>query len=197
MTYTYALLAVSQQTFDEISEALRKADHEQALSETDDRLYIDMNGLTIYVEPTPVNKDQLSLLPEETANSSAPTCSGDHHTIDCYLGHSVCYELLPENEPETLLKTKDLEPVWKPRLPVFSNSISGKITVGVDWAETPDSQSAACIVNGDRVLFSGTVEGAAEYLATLNNGLEALKRGKAELLILDDPYNTEKGGEPT
>ena len=62
MTYTYAVLDVSQRTYDEIVQKLRHAGYHQAFHKDDSSLngiVIDMHGIALSMadEPTPPTKD--------------------------------------------------------------------------------------------------------------------------------------------
>ena len=64
MTYTYALLPVSQRTYDEIAEKLRDAGYDQAFQEDTSLTslngqVIDMHGIALSLadEPTPERED--------------------------------------------------------------------------------------------------------------------------------------------
>ena len=66
MPYTYAILEVSQSTYDEIAGKLRNAGQDQAFFHQDDSslngIVIDMHGIALALadEPTPTEDDECS-----------------------------------------------------------------------------------------------------------------------------------------
>ena len=50
MTYTYAILKVSQAVFDEIKTKLEVAEYDHAFHEDDEGLLIDMHGIALQAE---------------------------------------------------------------------------------------------------------------------------------------------------
>jgi hypothetical protein len=50
MTYTYVILEVSKQTFDEIKRKLTEAEYEHVFHDDDDGLVIDMQGIALQEE---------------------------------------------------------------------------------------------------------------------------------------------------
>ena len=50
MTYTYAILKVSQAVFDEIKTKLEAAEYDHAFHEEDEGLLIDMHGIALQAE---------------------------------------------------------------------------------------------------------------------------------------------------
>lgn len=70
-THTYAILEVSQATYDEIKEGLEKAEYNHAFHrESSERIVIDMHGIAVAADPTIVRKE----VEKEKDESST-----DHH----------------------------------------------------------------------------------------------------------------------
>jgi len=70
MTYTYAILEVSESTYQEIRKLLDEAGYQQAFHEHEDGEVVDMRGIALKARAEPV----VSLVPQDHGPGPAPDC---------------------------------------------------------------------------------------------------------------------------
>lgn len=129
-TYTYALLEVSQTTYDEVAGKLKESYGHAFIEQGDGRVAINMNGLALILKPTP--PCTISSIPLRLANDlrvsldltgcevACLVCNGTMEIVDA-LGGEVTphvsdgkYAPIQINHPDGTLSRNEIELVYRP-----------------------------------------------------------------------------------